>query len=164
MQCCPRRHSWDNIAIIKILCNVVLEAPDKNALEKILFNIVVILLGQHCTSQNPMQCCPRGFRQNCTGKNRGNMVWTKSGHSVIICIRSFTSQKKCEDILPLLWKSVNKLAKAETSPTLYNRSAFYPTTCQTSSQTLSRIVKLSTKTSYIHNYSVWNIRAVLASI
>ena len=28
-----------------------------------------MLLGQHCTGQNPMQCCPRGSGQQCTGKN-----------------------------------------------------------------------------------------------
>ena len=38
-------------------------------MKKILFNNVVMLLGQHCTDKNPVQCCPRDSRQNCTGKN-----------------------------------------------------------------------------------------------
>ena len=38
--------------------------------EKILFNVVLALLWQHCTGQNPMQCCQkRGSRQHCTGKD-----------------------------------------------------------------------------------------------
>ena len=63
------RLSWDNIAQIKTLCSVALEAPNKNTQEKIMFNVVLILLGQHCTGKNPMQCCPRDSRQKCTGKN-----------------------------------------------------------------------------------------------
>ena len=27
-----------------------------------------LVFGQHCTGQNPMQCCPRGSRQHCIGK------------------------------------------------------------------------------------------------
>ena len=67
---CPKRlYSWDNTAQIKTLSSVVVEALVNNAQEKILFNVVLILLAQHCTGQNPMQCCPRGCRQQCTGKN-----------------------------------------------------------------------------------------------
>ena len=40
---------WDNNAQVNTLCKVGLEAPDNIALEKILFNVVFILLGQHCT-------------------------------------------------------------------------------------------------------------------
>ena len=55
VQCCSRKwFSWDNIAQIKTLCIVALEAPCINAQEKILFNVVLILLGQYCTGQNPM--------------------------------------------------------------------------------------------------------------
>ena len=50
--------------------------------------------------------------------------------------------KKFEDILPLLWKSVNYLGEAEAFPTLNSSSAFYPATCQTLSQTLCKEVKL----------------------
>ena len=49
-------------------CNVVQEAPDNIAHEKIMFNIVVILLGQYCTCENPVQYFPRDSRQHCTGK------------------------------------------------------------------------------------------------
>ena len=41
---------------------------------KILFNVVLILLGQHCTGKNLVQCCPRSFRQHCTGKILFNVV------------------------------------------------------------------------------------------
>ena len=50
-------YSWDNIAHIKALCNVDLEAPDNNTREKILFIVVLMLMAQSCTGQNPMQCC-----------------------------------------------------------------------------------------------------------
>ena len=33
--------------------------------KKILFNVVSVFLGQHCTGKKPMQCCPRGSRQHC---------------------------------------------------------------------------------------------------
>ena len=35
----------------------------------IILSLVMILLGQHCTDQNPMQYCPKGSRQPCTRKN-----------------------------------------------------------------------------------------------
>ena len=44
--------SWDNIAQVKTLCNVVQEAPENIAQEKKLFNVVLILLEQHCMSRN----------------------------------------------------------------------------------------------------------------
>ena len=87
MQCCPwdsRQHctrkkscsmlsqfSYDNIALVtaKTLCNVAQESQDNNAQEKILFNVVLIFLGQHCTGKNFVQCCPRDSRQHCRGKN-----------------------------------------------------------------------------------------------
>ena len=96
VQYCPRRYSWDNIAQIntlcnfvravlsqyrwnnitqiKTLCNVVPEAPDNNPPEKRLFNVALILSGQHCTDQNTMQCCPKGSRQHCTRKTLCNIV------------------------------------------------------------------------------------------
>ena len=50
-----------------------------NAQEKMLCKIVLILLGKHCTAENPMQCCPRSSRQNCI-KNPVqcclNTLWT----------------------------------------------------------------------------------------
>ena len=57
------QYSWDNIAQVKTLCNVVKNAPDNK--KKILFNVVSVFLGQHCTGKKPMQCCPRGSRQHC---------------------------------------------------------------------------------------------------
>ena len=48
--------------------NVVQESPDNIAQEKILINVVLILLGQHSTGKNLVQCCRRGCRQHGTGK------------------------------------------------------------------------------------------------
>ena len=67
-------YSWDNIAQIRFLCNVVQEASDNIAQEKIVFNVVLILLGQHCTGKKVVQCCPRGFRQHAQEKNLFNVV------------------------------------------------------------------------------------------
>ena len=50
------------------MCNVVQEAPDNIAQKKILFNVVLLLLKQHCTCKNLEQRCPRCYRQHCTGK------------------------------------------------------------------------------------------------
>ena len=60
----------DNIAQVKTLCNVLFEAPDKSAQEKLQFNVVVRLFVQHSTGQNPMRCCPRGPSQYCIIKNQ----------------------------------------------------------------------------------------------
>ena len=70
----------------KSLCNIVPEALDNIAQEKILFNVVLKLLhmshchmGQHCTCQNPTQICLRGCRQLCTRKSMFNVVLTLLG-------------------------------------------------------------------------------------
>ena len=44
--------SWNNIAQVKTLCNVVQEAPENIAQEKIMFNVVLILLEQHCRGKS----------------------------------------------------------------------------------------------------------------
>ena len=62
-------YSWDNIAQVKSLCNVVQEARDNPAQEKNTANVALILLGQHCTGKILVQYCPGGSRQHCTGKN-----------------------------------------------------------------------------------------------
>ena len=64
-------NSTPGTPLIKTLCNVVLEAPGNNAQQKVLFNFsfILILLGQHCTSKNLVQCCPRGPRQQFTGES-----------------------------------------------------------------------------------------------
>ena len=46
---------------------------DNIAQEKILFNVLLILLG-HCTGKSLVQCCPRGSRQQCTKKIMFNHV------------------------------------------------------------------------------------------
>ena len=45
VKCCLKQYFWDNIPQVKTLCNVQQEAPENNAQEKILFNVVLILLG-----------------------------------------------------------------------------------------------------------------------
>ena len=67
VQCC-NVFSGNIIAQIKTMCSVVFEAPDNNTQEIILFNFVLILLGQHCPGPKPMQCCLRASRQHWTGK------------------------------------------------------------------------------------------------
>ena len=52
------------------VCNVFGEAPDNIGQEKIMFNVVLILLGQHYLGQNLMQYCPRGSRQHCVRQKR----------------------------------------------------------------------------------------------
>ena len=66
----------DNIAQVKTLCNVLFDAPDKSAQEKLQFNVVVRLFVQHSTGQNPMRCCPRGPRQYCIIKNQVQICLT----------------------------------------------------------------------------------------
>ena len=83
MQCCPRGSRGHCIIFPVQFCLDTLgttlhrsklyavsrKAPDNIASEKIQCNVVLILLGQHCTAQNPMQYCPRGSRQHCIRKN-----------------------------------------------------------------------------------------------
>ena len=50
-----------------------------------------------------MQCCPRGSKQHCTGKNlgnSGNVVRKTSGHSVYIWIYQALYVKKIETYPP----------------------------------------------------------------
>ena len=87
----------------------------------------------------PIQCCPRGSKQHCTGKksgNSGHVVWTTSGHSLDICIYQVHHVKKYKVMLSLLWKSAE--TNAEASARIFN-----PATDQTFSRTLSTEVKLS---------------------
>ena len=37
--------------------------------KNILYNVFLILMGQHSIAQNPIQCCPRCSRQNCIREN-----------------------------------------------------------------------------------------------
>ena len=76
VQCCLNTlgttlHRTKPYAQDKTLCNVVREAPDNTVSEKVLCNVVLILLGQHCTEQNPIpiQCCLSSSRQVYVRKN-----------------------------------------------------------------------------------------------
>ena len=42
--------------------------------EKIMFNVVLIFLGQDCTGKSLVQCCPRASRQHCTAINLFNVL------------------------------------------------------------------------------------------
>ena len=60
MQCCPRRwYSWDNIAQVKSLCSAGFGALDNITHKQILFNVFLIILGQHCTGQKPCNVVQR---------------------------------------------------------------------------------------------------------
>ena len=58
------QYSWDNIAQVNTLGN---EDPDNIAQKRILFNNVLILLGQHCTGKSFVLSCPRASRQHWAG-------------------------------------------------------------------------------------------------
>ena len=98
-------YSWDNIAQVNSLCNVVQETPANIAQEKFLFIIVLILLGLHCTGKIHVQCCPRGFRQHCMDKilvqccPRGSRQYCTGKKPVQCCLNTLGttlhSQKPC---------------------------------------------------------------------
>ena len=60
VQYCLNTYFWNNIPQVNTSCNVVLETPGNIAQEKILFNAIFILLGQHYTGK----------------KTQCNVVWT----------------------------------------------------------------------------------------
>ena len=69
VQCCLNTlwttlYSWKPYAMLPERLQITLYIK-----KKILCNVVLILLGQHCTGKNPMQCCPRDSRQLCIRKN-----------------------------------------------------------------------------------------------
>ena len=99
-------YTGDNISQAKNLCHVVSEDPDNIAQEKILWNDVVILLGQHCIGQSPMQCISRGSRQHCIKKVRCNFVlillkqYCTGQNPMQCCPRGST--KHCTGKIPVL--------------------------------------------------------------
>ena len=68
---------------VKNLSSFVLEISDNNAQKKILFLVVWIFLGQHCTGQNLIQCCPKGSSSHWTGKILCNFVLILLGQHYI---------------------------------------------------------------------------------
>ena len=89
MQCCRRGSRQLFIRTNPVQCSlntlgitlhsskpyaILFEKPQTTLHKKILSNFVLILLGQHCTGQNPMQCCPRGSRQLCISKMFHSML------------------------------------------------------------------------------------------
>ena len=92
-------YSWDNIAQVNTPGNVVLEAPGNIAQEKILFNVILILLGQHGTGKSLAQCCPRASRQHCTRNILFNVVLILlgqhcTGKNLVQCCLDNTAQEK----------------------------------------------------------------------
>ena len=92
VQCCPTgsgQHFTEKYSVVlKTLYNVVLEGPYNIAEGKILFNIVLILLGQYCTGKSLKQCCPRRSRQHCTRKILFSVVLILLGQH---CMRKIPS-------------------------------------------------------------------------
>ena len=89
MQCCRRGSRQLFIRTNPVQCSlntlgitlhrskpyaILFEKPQTTLHKKILCNFVLILLGQHCTGQNPMQCCPRGSKQLCISKMFHSML------------------------------------------------------------------------------------------
>ena len=56
------QHSWNNIAQIKTLCNVLGDPPSNIPQEKVMCLFVLTFLRQYCTGKNQLQCCLRGSR------------------------------------------------------------------------------------------------------
>ena len=104
-----------------------------------MFNVVLIILGQHCTGQNPMQCCPRCSRQHCIRKSPvqcrlntpGTILHRKN--SMQCCPRGF--KQHCTG-------KIQAMSSEQHLITLFTYT-FYSETGQTSSHTLSKQIKLS---------------------
>ena len=76
IQCCPRGYRQHCIRKNPVQCCVktlgttlhrsnFMQGPKQLCKRKIMCNVAFIILGQHCTDQNPMQFWPRGSRQRC---------------------------------------------------------------------------------------------------
>ena len=91
--------TWANITQVKTLWNVVQESSDNNTQEKSLSNSVLILLGEHCTSENFVQCCPWDSKQYCTRKNPVqcclNTFWTTFHNRVSMQCCPWESKQHC---------------------------------------------------------------------
>ena len=129
--------------------------PRHYRIKKILRNFPLILLGQHCTDQNPMQCCPRASKQLCIRKIFHSMLMVYA--ILVLCnvvpeATSNISQEKFQAIqgmsfeqdLVMLFTYV--YIRSFTSRKIYkviSSSTFYPATGQPFIRTLSKKVKLS---------------------
>ena len=84
MQCCPRGSRQFCIRTNPVQCclktlgitlhrsklyAILSERLQTTLHKKTLCNFALILLGQHCAGQNPMQYCPKGSRQHCIRRN-----------------------------------------------------------------------------------------------
>ena len=106
-----RKWSFKNVTIF-FLQNAWLQAtlPKK----KTLFKVVLIILRQRCTGQNPIQCCPGGSRQQCIGKSLCNIVLILLGQH---CIKNYTMLSQRLQT----WKNLgNGIWKTFCNSLLYN--------------------------------------------
>ena len=85
---------------------------------KILVNVVLILLGQHCRAENPVYCS-RDSRQNCTGKSSqtaslfGNFYFGPINLLIITSCCKMSRQHCMAQISPTLHKKNPSQAKIE---------------------------------------------------
>ena len=67
------------------------EKPQTTLHKKVLCNFALILLGQHCTGQNPTQCCSRGSRQFFIRKMFHSMLTT---YAILVLCNFVPSSKQ----------------------------------------------------------------------
>ena len=128
MQCCPRgsrQHCIKNNLVHVYLNTFGTTLHRSNLMQlyprgskqqctrkKILCKIVLILLGQHCTAESPMQCCQRGSRELCVRKNSvqcclnnlGTILHRSKSYAILSDRLQITLHKKilCNFVLILL--------------------------------------------------------------
>ena len=116
-----------------------------------MYNVVLILLRQNCTAENPMQCCPRGSRHLQTTLHKKNVPFNVSGlwnlGPMQCCPKGFKQhcQEKIQDIQAM--SSEQHLATLFTY--VYVRSftskkiksyAFFTITAETKAETAAGIL------------------------
>lgn len=67
-------NSWDSIAQVKTLDKVTGDAPENIAQKKILWNVVLILVGKHYASKSPEPCYPRELQATFHSKKSCTML------------------------------------------------------------------------------------------
>ena len=69
-------YSRDNIVQVAPQSSIqyYLTSTRQHCINKILFNVVLILLGQYCTDKIFMQCCSKGSRQHCIKKKKKKVL------------------------------------------------------------------------------------------
>ena len=129
--------------------------PRQHRIKKILRNFPLILLGQHRTDRNPMQCCPRASKQLCIRKMFHSVLMV---HAILVLCNvvpeapSNISREKFQAIQGMSFEQdlvtlfTYVYIRSFTSIKIYkviSSSTFYPATGQNFIRTLSKNVKLS---------------------